>query len=489
MQTHTISPFGEYKLADEQISKIVANATEKLFWKIYHAAKDRNPKVLEEIKNNCLNQDNSYVAIYWNGDTPASLLAYEGDNEALEFLSKEVPSRHVFQVMVNGMAHNLIGIDNEVSFGVHKKTETLESIQTAPYLHQYPFVNLMAEHLANKCIQSPDYVLTNHFSDVFCAYAYARLGRVSEAMKVVDGIKKMNSHYTKTYLSNIAYLFARHGHSDAAAAFLDEYRTTVLRGYLEGGYLNQFARCLNNLSVMQVLPFTYDLVVSPINARNILHTSILWPLLSLLRPVSGIKKLYKGILGLPVQQLLDPNPVLNLNKPLPFINIVEKTAYWSSTYHLDFEQILAVFQPGVLTWLLEGLKSPYLNNYSIDVLAKILSFLPEPELSHERAMDLFVKVYFLLNRTFLITDLDQYVSGFKWDRYHTQRAMSLKNACMEVNTFTELGKLVVQQFGLFSGKVKGNINSKYKHEQPLSDAREDEYVRIMYKHKNRLGWR
>lgn len=486
METHTVSPFGDYILTEKQLKEVVENATRTLFYEIYHAAKNRDSEALSRIKSACLNED-SYLGIYWNGETPITLLAHEGDDEAVEFISQRTLTAHCYTLENGRLEYKLAGVSDEVSFAVHRKNNTLESMQNYSYLHEYPFLNLMTEHLANKCKQSKDYILSQHFSDVFCAYTYASLGMIPETMKLIGRLEQRESpHILQKYLANIAYLFARYGHDDASRLFLKEHKTAVLRGYLEGGYLNYFARFLSSLSIMEALPLSVDLINSPINAKNLLHVSVLWPILSLYRPISSMKMVYKHFFNLPLSTFHGPLPQYNLNKPLPFFQLATKTNYWATTYHLNFEQTLAVFQSGTLTWLLEGIKSASITQYSVDVLAKILAYIPETELAHADALDLFLKVYFVFNRTFLIDDLDCYMSGFKWDRYHVKRAESLKQACMEVSTSSSLGKLVAQQLGLFAQTVIGNINSKYKHEHPLQDTREDKLLNVLYKGHTRL---
>ena len=470
---HTVSPFGTFGLNDTVWMKLVQDETKRIFDTIYVAAKNKDAAALLNIKESYLASDRNVLAnhatVVMNGDTPMSLLAYEGDEEAVNFL------------LIHGAYHSLI---DQRQFGISNRTKNWDDININVSFFMYP----LSDAIAERTFKNPGeaVLLRSSHKDTISLSAYAYLGDTIKVNELLAQRKKTMTPYGISWdNATVGYYYAKHGHHDAAAALLPNGDSLlidmIVNGCLESGAINQRAKYLSSSPFTSRLGWTIRTLSIPGSLRNRNHGSILFPSL-----VAINNKTDRAITLDHIFPTSKEDEKNNLYKT----EILQRAArinHYIHTYHLNYEQAMVCSQPAIFAWVLQGVQFVKQGKLIPDVFINILSQVAEPALAQNQAQDLFNKVYFVINQTFLTDDLDHYLSGiYKSNRYHAARANSFKTACHEIDSAVSLRRLVADQHGLFAGKVIGDAASKRKHETPVHNQEKDEFVTLLEKHQQRL---
>ncbi len=158
-------------------------------------------------------------------------------------------------------------------------------------------------------------------------------------------------------------------------------------------------------------------------------------------------------------------------------------------YVINYEDACQWFMPDfhlLQFWYLQGRQLIQNGSLNLDVFIKIASYLTtmQPADFHR----LYSHIAFSVNRGFVVDALTNYTSYFKNPfAFHRERAVSLENACTDIQSNDKLASLLTYQIALFSGDEKGLENSSLKHEQPLRNVDpDDEYYKLVKNYKNRL---
>lgn len=472
IQPHVVSPPSSFGLDDNDFTRIIRNETKKIFDAIYLACLEKNKAVLDELKKYYLADDMHYVSIILDGETPTSLLAYQGHEEAVDFLLKTVDESN---------RNRLI---QEKKIGLLKKNPELAS-EYALTPGSYTEFILVSEGFSQIPIEA---IHPDHRSE-FTAYANACLGQTEEVNKQLLSLESIysNNYDRCIILTNVGCFYSNHGHHDSANDILKKIKDTynygnsmhlrkkVVLACLEGGYLTQFVRFLKSFSRLSLLSFMEDNCF--LSEGNRKHYAVMLPILSAMGNNNKDLK----------ETILKNIGVINHPHKNMLLNSAEKINHYIHTYHLDWEQAIAASSNlPILIWVMQGIQLVKQGQLSLDIFIKILTFISDPMLSHEQASTSFDNIYFFLNKDFLIANLDKYLEPFyDENRCHRARANSFRKACDEVSSASNLGQLVAQQHGLFSLSVIGNKNSLRRHEMPLENTTRDDFYGILNKYHNK----
>lgn len=486
IHSHAIEPFNTKLFDDETWTHFLDIATQDLFNKIYYGAKNEDAILLEQIKKSYLGDPCHSLTVYWNGETPMSLLAKEGDEKSVKFLLDLIQpsSPHILNCEKKFSEEN-VGDNKSALYA--SASSTMVSIN-------YPNFYLAIERFSKSndktnFFDHGDFFATEILPRRLSILSEARLGN---AKKVVELRNVPNADILYDNYNAAIYLYALYGHYEIADIFSSVgFKTSVAMGYLKGGHINHYINTINSSYLTNLLSSVIEDARYNYNYGNFNHPSILFPILV---GLSSSAKLRNELLD----SICEKNHFYKYwhgNDQLQFENNLKSlknetssqaalTYHWMTNYQLHLNQASSCLKVEVLTWLLLGRRINEAHN--LDIFLKILSYIIEPPLNYSELLSIYNNVNFVFAKNFLVNDIDNYLSGFyNSQRYHYSRAKSFKTACHEVSKPINLSKLISEQLGLFSKTVIGNPKSQYKHEQSLSNQTEDKFVEILKKHNCR----
>jgi len=465
----------------------IEDAKKKVFSQICEAAKKRDVDQLASIKNNYLHDDEGYeryevhpsetcFSIIINGFTPLTFLAHAGDIESAKFLYKQFPASS-FLIR----EWELVQDPNRfLDYAVHDNYWDIRDVLNIhkteillPYLDKLPDGESLNLAYFRTC------------ADIFKGNSTTVAGFLNNLLD--DEI--LFEHSAK---NSIAFLAGKYAPINVPKGILSEQylKRLFLQGSVVGGHYTQTVDSLflpGKTPPFKKVPFVTAIKIAYFLVTELLYMNLLPTIYhpDILQSMMACNDPYGFYRALLNRKVNNEHTEKLVCKRLESKSLLLKQCMLK--FHINYEQALFLTRPEVLTWLMQGVQLVTQQYVLVpELLIKIMSLI-QPGISDDLATDLFNKVFFVINRDFMINDIDRYLSGiYNANRHHAKRANSVKEACLHVNNASHLKSIINDQLCLFAGSLNGNKESKLKHEKPFGKKGRDEFIDILEKHQKRM---